>query len=157
MTITAGWTPLSGPKVPAEATNPNRMTGALLALPAPPIPSMRDDGFMADECCAPLSGCGTCGDTMAVNVSSGSLLYRYRIPENTIPIQLSYESDQPGETALGSKGWVSNLHRQITVGSVVVTVRCSDGCLVDYNQDPSNTLTFYPSAGMDNLVQKSTT
>src|SRR5262245_12942905 len=108
MAITGGWTPLSGPKVPAEATHPDRMTWALPRLPGPPIPSTRDDGFTADECCAPLGGCGTCGEAMAVNVSSGSLLYRYRIPENTIPLQLSYESDQAGEASLGSKGWVSN-------------------------------------------------
>jgi len=54
MAITGGWTPLSGPKVHAEATHPNRMTWAFPTLPAPPIPFTSDDGFMRDECCAPL-------------------------------------------------------------------------------------------------------
>lgn len=159
MAITGGWTPLSGPKVPAEATHPSAMTSPLRGIaPAVPIPPTADDGFLRDSCCAPVGGgCGgsACADTAAVNVSSGALLYRYRIPENTIPIEVSYESDGAGVSSLGT-GWVSTYHRSISrskTGSVV-TVTCGDGCRVGYTQDATATFTYYPSKGFDHLVEQ---
>jgi hypothetical protein len=104
MAISGGWTCLSGPKVSAEATHPSALTSPLRGIaPGVAIPPATDDGFFRDACCAGVGGgCGGagCAEAAAVNVSSGSLLYRYRIPENTIPIEVSYESDGAGVSSL---------------------------------------------------------
>src|SRR5262245_15528971 len=157
MAIAHGWTPLSGPKVPAEATHPSRLTSPLPQIPKPPIPSTKDDGFSSQECCGPSTGgCGcACGGSYAVNVASGALLYRYEIPENTIPIYLTYESDIAGVSELGSSGWMANFHRKLNKSGTVVTVTCSDGCNVGYTRSAANTFMYIPSSGIDNLVQAS--
>src|SRR6185436_17613497 len=115
------------------------------------------DSTIADTCCSPVLGIyssADCADSYAVNIASGSLLYRYKVPENTIPIQLSYESDQPGFSTIGN-GWRANYHRKITRIGTVVTVTCGDGCNVPYTQDGTATFTYYPSAGVDNILSQS--
>src|SRR5262245_27161099 len=154
MAITGGWTALSGPKVPAEATKPSALTSPVRRIvPSPPIPSTVDDGFSSQDCCGPSKeGCGNgCADMYAVNVSSGALLYRYEIPENCIPLYLTYESDITGSTALGTFGWMANVHRSIQKSSSTVTVTCSDGCAVGYTQSGTSKK-YFPTAGIDNLV-----
>lgn len=156
MAVVAGWSPLSGPKVPAEATHRSSLTSPTRSLgPRVPIPPTRDDGFFQPECCAPSAGSchGSCADKLAVNLASGSLLYRYSIPEHTLPIDLWYESDQAGEDALGGRGWRSGFDRKIEQSASVVTVTCSDGCQVPYTKDGS-TGTYYPSPGVDNLLEQ---
>src|SRR2546426_2830324 len=159
MGISGGWTPLAGPKVPAKATRPRALTFPTRGiLPGPPIPATKDDGFTEETCCAPGAGCGCgnggCTGALAVNVASGSLLFSYEIPENRIPIRLTYESNQAGVAPLGTYGWTSNLHRSIQKSGNTVTVKCSDGCTIDYHLSAVAPRTFYPTAGIDNLVEQ---
>src|ERR1041384_1889625 len=162
MAISGGWTPLSGPKVPAEATHPDAVSFPFPALPAPPIPHILDDGFLKPECCGPAAGScgGGCGskEAYAVNVATGKVVYRYQIPENSIPLYLTYETDAAGVTSMGSNGWRLNYHRSLKqFPGLRATLTCSDGCIVDYSRPTTSTLDFYPSAGIDSLISADST
>ncbi len=159
MTSAGGWTPLTGAKVPAEATHPSQMSFPTPKAPKVTIPSTTDDGFMDPFNCGGHCGCeGNCSSSgsrpAAVNIASGSLLYHYKIPENTIPVEIYYESDQAGILALGTAdGWTTNLHRRIEKSGTTVTVKTSDGGSVDYEKGTS--VVYYPTAGYDNIVVES--
>ena len=160
MSINGGWSPLSGPKVPAKAKTPSRtvswFTGVMPQIPTPPT---TDDGFMLGDFgsgggtggCG--GGAGGCKESLAVNIATGALLHSYSIPENTLPVTLFYESDQGGVSELGENGWRANVHRQLQDNGGSVTITECDGTQVTYSESGSSGV-YYPDDGGDNLVEE---